>query len=147
MHDLQVYGPLNGYMFFSPAAKPLAKRLAILQQRLGNKSVPTQLEIETMDAKYRHEYALLLQNAITRMRDVYTEATDVRRALSREAMATLNGWSRDPGADFPIHIDADRDAIYIGRSSNNRMRIAVDFWFWKTLRPLPELAQTQIAAE
>jgi hypothetical protein len=148
VHDLQVYGPLNGFMFFSPSAKPLAKRLEILQHRLNNRGrVPTQLEIETMDAKYRHEYAILLQQAITRMRDVLAEATDVRRALSREAMATLNGWSRDPGADFPIHIDADQDAIYIGRSDHNRLRIPVDFWFWKALKPLPELAQTQLAAE
>lgn len=147
VHDMQVYGPLHGHEFFSPSPKLLAKRFQQLQYRLNNRRVPTQLEIETMDTKERHEYALLLQQAMTRMRDAYTEAQDVRRAFSREAMATLNGWSRDPGADFPIHIDADQDAIYVGRSADNRVRIRVDFWFWKTLKPLPELAQTQLAAE
>jgi hypothetical protein len=83
-------------------------------------------------------YASLLHRAITRVRDCHAEITEIRRALTREAMATLNGWSRDPGADFPIHIEADRDAIYIGRSSGNLVRTGRSGEHYGCCRALPK---------
>ncbi|MCP1854235.1 MULTISPECIES: hypothetical protein [unclassified Bradyrhizobium] len=147
VHDMQVYGSLRGHTFFAPDAKPIDKRLSILRHRLAMRRVPDVNEIVRMDDKTRHEYAQLLNRAMTRMREAYQEAMEVRQAISREAMATLNGWSRDPGSDFPIHMDADQDAIYIGRSADNRMRIPLGWAFWGALKPLPQIAEVDLAAE
>jgi hypothetical protein len=147
VHDMHVYGPLHGYTFFAPNAKPIAPNLRIIRSHLARRSPPTLEDIARMDDKTRRDYANLLNRAITRMREAYAEVIEVRRVLSPEARATLNGWSRDPGSDFSIHIDADRDAIYIGRSAGNHIRIPVGSTFWGTLKPLPQMAEVDLAAE
>jgi hypothetical protein len=71
----------------------------------------------------------------------------IRRVFDPQQIGSLNGWSRDPGADFPIHVAVDDTSIYIGRSSGNHVRVPVDAAFWKRLQPIPEIANISMAAE
>ncbi len=147
VHDMQVYGPVAGYAFFAPDAKPYTPRLKRLQTSLSQVPTFRPENIPNLSDQERRYIAKTINQATTTMRDILNDITDLRRIFEQVSISTINGWSRDPGADFPIHFAVDNTSLYIGRTADNRLRIPVAPEFWQRLRSIPQMAETSMAAE
>jgi hypothetical protein len=103
--------------------------------------------IDAMSDTERHKTAGMLNRSLSKAKEIFDEANDIRRFLSATSIATMRNWGNHPGCPMPFYINLSTNSLHVGRSEHEVLRINIPRSFWNTLGPLPSVTEMDIAAE
>ncbi len=84
--------------------------------------------------------------SLRKAKEIYDEANDIRRFFSKTSIATMKNWGDHPGCPIRFYLDSSGDAVHIGRSRHELLRIGIPRSFWNSFGSLPALGDIEVAA-
>jgi hypothetical protein len=140
--DVRQLSEFPGYQMFSPKTSRLASRMKGCVTRLGLVNFGDELQerVRSMTQEDRAKAARILSGGLAAVKNIFTEANEIRRGFSPMGVATLKGWTRHEGCPVRLHISGDEGNFYIGTHEHQAMRIELPQVFWKGFGELPKIS-------
>lgn len=140
--DVRQLTEFPGYQMFSPKTSRLASRMKGCVTRLGLVNFGDELQerVRGMTQEDRAKAARILSGGLAAVKNIFTEANDIRSGFAPMGVATLKGWTRHEGCPVHLYISGDEGSFYIGTHEDQAMRIELPQVFWKGFGELPKIS-------
>lgn len=146
VRDFRVYSTIRGFEMLNPQRRNLESRarttlngLLALNVPVAPADVPAYLQ--TMDARARRRLVTVMRRAVETARELTAEAEDLRRFVSVETVATLNGWSRAEGSPISFFLRLNGTSLFIGKTEYQGGTLQFPQDFDLVFRALPDIGQ------
>jgi len=140
--DVRQLSEFPGFKMFSPNTSRLASRMKGCITRLGLLNFGNELQerVRGMTQEDRAKSARILSGGLSAVKNIFSEANEIRSGFSPMSVATLKGWTRHDGCPVRLYISGDEGSFYVGKEEHQAMRIELLPVFWKGFGDLPKIS-------